>query len=176
MTTRWIQQGGENVYDEWSLTALLGNQAQKVLSDHWNSWIVESDIEIMRTAGINTLRIPMGYWAWIPTTAGEPYLAQAGQIQQFERILGYASARGMYTVIDLHGLPGSQNGEESSGHNTTQPSWFSNPPNQARSDQLVVTVMNYIATSPYRAFISGLEVINEPRPYTPAQNQELSDY
>ena len=36
--------------------------------------------------------------------------------------------------------------------------------------------MNYIATSPYRAIISGLEVMNEPRPYTEGQFRELSDY
>ena len=35
------------------------------------------------------IRVPMGFWAWTPTTPEEPYLAMAGQIQQFERILGY---------------------------------------------------------------------------------------
>lgn len=36
--------------------------------------------------------------------------------------------------------------------------------------------MAYIEASPYRTAISGLEVINEPRPYTTAQIQELEDY
>lgn len=33
----------------------------------------------------------MGFWAWTPTIAEEPYLAMGGQIQQLERILGCVS-------------------------------------------------------------------------------------
>jgi glucan 1,3-beta-glucosidase len=36
--------------------------------------------------------------------------------------------------------------------------------------------MAYIENSPFRTAISGLEVINEPRPYTTSQIQELEDY
>lgn len=57
----------------------------------------------MYQQGINHLRIPTGFWAWIPTVAGEPY-ANIGQVAQVERILGYAYKRGMYALIDLHGL------------------------------------------------------------------------
>lgn len=78
-------------------------------------------------SGINHLRIPTGFWAWIPTVDGEPYLnCQSCYQAQMDRVLSYAHARGMYAVIDLHGLPGSQNGEQASGHNTTTPAFFNN--------------------------------------------------
>lgn len=39
---------------------------------------------------------------------------QAAYQAQLDRVLSYAHARGMYAVIDMHGLPGSQNGEQTS--------------------------------------------------------------
>lgn len=124
----------------------------------------------------DNFRIPLPFWAFIPTLPTEPYVALAGQAEQLLRVLSYLSKRGMYALLDLHALPGSQNGEESSGQNTTSPAWFGNVVNQARSDQLVLAVLDFIANSPWRGTIAGLEVINEPRPYTPAQNAELADY
>ncbi|KAM0790616.1 hypothetical protein ACM66B_004479 [Microbotryomycetes sp. NB124-2] len=182
---RWMHEdwftevGGADSYDEWSFSQHIGDQGalQDVLEQHWLTWITEDDIQTMYEQGINHLRIPTGFWAWIPTVEGEPYLNnQTAYQEQINRILGYAYARGMYAVIDLHGLPGSQNGEQTSGHNTTTPSWFNNDVNQGRSDDTVKAVLDFIGTTPFRSIISGLEVINEPRPYTPAQVQEIEDY
>ena len=30
--------------------------------DHRNTWITEDDFEIMSSAGINAVRVPVGYW------------------------------------------------------------------------------------------------------------------
>ncbi|KAM0756218.1 glycoside hydrolase [Meredithblackwellia eburnea MCA 4105] len=178
---RWMDEdwfiglAGEDAWDEWDFSQNLGANATAALQAHYNSWITEADIELMHTNGINQLRIPTGFWAWIPTVSGEPYV-NAGQVAQLERVMGYAHARGMYVVIDLHGLPGSQNGEESSGHNTTSPTWFQSTINQNRSDATVQAVLDFVAKTPYRTVVAGLEVINEPRPYTTTQYQTLSNY
>lgn len=105
---------------------------------------------------LSKLRIPTGYWSWIPIASGEPYV-NANELKYLEQAMAWSHARGMRVLIDLHGLPGSQNGEESSGHNTTSPAWFGNTVNQGRSDALVVAVMDWIAKSPYRSTVVGLE-------------------
>lgn len=134
-------------------------------------------MDIMFQHGINHIRIPTGFWAWIPTTGDEPYVNNTAAYQaQIDKVLGWAYARGMYAVIDLHGLPGSQNGEQASGHNTTTPAWFNNPVNMGRSDASVAAVAEYISNSPFRTIISGIQPINEPRPYTDSQTDELRDY
>lgn len=47
--------------DEWTLTQSLGtDQAQTVLSNHWNTWIVEDDFNQIAAAGLNHVRIPIG--------------------------------------------------------------------------------------------------------------------
>ena len=54
-------------------------------------------------------------------------------------------------------LPGSQNGEESSGHLTESPAWFGNTVNQGRSDATVAAVIAWLETNPYRSVVSGIE-------------------
>lgn len=162
---------------------VLGQErGRAALIEHFETWVTEDDIQQMFEYGINHLRIPTGFWAWIPTIEGEPYLNDTSVYQeQIERILGYAYARGMYAIIDCHGLPGSQNGEQSSGQLTTTPSWFggsasSETPSQTRSDQMVTAITEWLAKTPYRSVVTGIEVINEPRPYTDDQIVQLQNY
>lgn len=183
-TVNAVQPGaGATAMDEWSFMEILGQErGRAALLEHFETWATEDDIETMFQYGINHLRIPTGFWAWIPTIEGEPYLNDTSLYQaQIERVLGYLYDRNMYAIIDCHGLPGSQNGEQSSGHLTTEPSWFggnasTETPNQIRSDQMVVAITEWLAKTPYRSVVTGIEVINEPRPYTPDQIVQLKNY
>lgn len=53
------------------------------------------------------MRVPIGYWAW-DVGAGEPYIQ--GQLPYLRRAVTWAQNYGLKLVIDLHGVPGSQNG------------------------------------------------------------------
>jgi glucan 1,3-beta-glucosidase len=64
-------------------------------------------------AGLNHVRIPIGYWAY-DISAGEPY--HQGQVQYLDNAIGWARNHGLKVLIDLHGAPGSQNGYDNSGH------------------------------------------------------------
>ncbi|ELU38124.1 hypothetical protein AG1IA_07847 [Rhizoctonia solani AG-1 IA] len=37
-------------------------QADKVFNEHWATWFTEKDADIIKNAGLNTIRIPLGYW------------------------------------------------------------------------------------------------------------------
>ncbi|BGP50348.1 hypothetical protein JCM10450v2_006267 [Rhodotorula kratochvilovae] len=174
---------GATVVDEWGLCQTLGqDRCREALTAHWDTWITEKDFDMMIEYGINHFRLPTGFWAWIPTIEGEPYLNDQALYQaQIEKILSWAYNRGMYVLLDAHGLPGSQNGEQTSGHLTTEPSWFggsadTETPNQIRSDAMVVAMTEFLARTPYRSVVTGLEVINEPRPYTDDQVVQLQNY
>lgn len=79
----------------------LGENALSVMTEHWSTWVTEADIESAHQAGINHLRIPVGYWAFLDNTENEPYLFKSGQLQFLEDCLGWAYKRGMYAIIDL---------------------------------------------------------------------------
>ncbi|POW03680.1 hypothetical protein PSHT_11572 [Puccinia striiformis] len=172
MVEDWfVEKAGPNSWDEWSFTIAQGDNAAKLLDEHWSTWVTEADVEKLYQAGINTFRIPIGYWIFVETVPPEPYI-QTGQLDYLERLCGWAYARDMYIILDLHGLPGSQNGEQQSGHNTTSPNFFQ-PLQQARSDQTIKAVVDWIGSSAYYSIISGIEVVNEPRPYTTEQRAML---
>lgn len=66
----------------------------------------------MAAVGLNTVRIPIGYWAFT-LNEGDPYIQ--GQAEHLDRAIGWARKAGLKVWIDLHGAPGGQNGFDNSG-------------------------------------------------------------
>lgn len=92
-----------------------GGSARALLERHWDTWITEKDFQWMASIGINTVRLPLGYWH-LPTehTSGTPY-ESVGHIYEGAwlrviRTVSIAAEHGIGVLIDLHGAPGSQNG------------------------------------------------------------------
>ena len=87
--------------DEYTLTKILGKTAAKAkLSQHWNSWITQDDFRQIAAAGLNHVRIPLGYWSVIARD-GDPYVQGASEV--LRRALDWAQAAGLKVMIDLHG-------------------------------------------------------------------------
>lgn len=149
-----------NAVDEWTFCQQASNPAQ-ALTDHWNSWITENDFKILASVNANHVRIPVGYWAFIQPDSGEPYVS-TGQKAQIERILGYCNTYGLYAIIDLHGLPGSQNGQDHSGHAGSVGFYSSyNVQRGLNTVQAVVNWMNGLNPT-LKARIASIESANEP--------------
>lgn len=104
---------GNAAKDEWTFTEILGKDAAKSrLQDHWNSWFTQDDFNQMAAAGLNHVRIPIGYWSVIPRD-GDPYVQ--GAYDKLGEALDWAAGAGLKVMIDLHGAPESQNGFDNSG-------------------------------------------------------------
>ncbi|ORY80463.1 glycoside hydrolase superfamily [Protomyces lactucae-debilis] len=162
MDPTWFDQASGNVgaVDEWTFCQALGTAGcTSQLQQHWASWVTQSDISQLASAGLNTLRIPVGFWAFIDPIAGEPYV-RSTQLQELSRVLGYARASGMTVTLDLHGLPGSQNGADHSGH-IGEIAWYTSA-NQQRSLQTVQAAATWLAGSGFAGTVTAFEVANEP--------------
>ncbi|WFD43801.1 hypothetical protein MPSI1_002465 [Malassezia psittaci] len=167
----WMTQvGGENAYDEWTMSQNLGQDKMRdVLNEHMATWFKESDMDSFQKAGINMIRIPIGYWPFLSTSqTNEPYV-NASQLDYLSVALNWAWQRKMYVLVDLHGLPGSQNGDQSSGHNMSLSStgnndvpWFTTA-NQDLSKTAVTNMLNWLSNHPARSVISGVTTVNEPQ-------------
>ncbi|KAF2202047.1 glycoside hydrolase [Delitschia confertaspora ATCC 74209] len=104
---------GNAAKDEYTLTQILGkDEAYNTLSNHWNTWITQGDFSEIANAGLNHVRIPIGYWSIIPID-GEPFVQ--GAYDKLGKALDWAAAAGLKVMIDLHGASGSQNGFDNSG-------------------------------------------------------------
>jgi glucan 1,3-beta-glucosidase len=101
ITPSIFEQAGDSAVDEYTLTSILGkDEALSRLSAHWNSWITEDDFRQIAAAGLNHVRIPVGYWAITPLD-GEPYVQ--GQLSLLDQAITWASTYGIKVLIDLHG-------------------------------------------------------------------------
>lgn len=146
---------GNSAIDEWTFTEQLGKDAAKSkLQNHWNSWITQADFNQMAAAGLNHVRIPIGYWSVIPR-AGDPYVQ--GAYEKLGEALNWASDAGLKVMIDLHGAPESQNGFDNSGKYGGV-NW-----QKGDSVQYTINVLNKIrddyASHPA---VSAIELLNEP--------------
>ncbi|KAF2465307.1 glycoside hydrolase [Lindgomyces ingoldianus] len=150
---------GNGAVDEYTLTQELGKDAaHSKLSQHWNSWITQDDFNQIAGAGLNHVRIPIGYWSIIPID-GEPYVQ--GAYDMLGKALDWAEGAGLKVMIDLHGAPGSQNGFDNSGrYGSIQ--WT-----QGDSVQHTLNVLNKIrddhASHPA---VSAIQLLNEPMGYS----------
>ena len=102
-----------NSNTEYTYTQILGkDEASRRLEQHWSSFYSEQDFVLMKQYGLNTVRIPVGYWSVAPLE-GDPYVQ--GAYEHLKTVVGWAGNQGMTVMIDLHGAPLSQNGFDNSG-------------------------------------------------------------
>ena len=92
--------GDPNIVDEYTLTQKLGANARSTLQAHWDSFINESDFQAIARAGLNHVRIPIGYWA-VEKHEGDPYVD--GQIEYLDKAVQWATDAGLNVMVDLHG-------------------------------------------------------------------------
>ncbi|KAK8853029.1 hypothetical protein IAR55_003730 [Kwoniella newhampshirensis] len=162
VTEPWISPSlySSGADDEWSLCNGLGKRScSSVLQSHWESFFTRDDIVDIKAAGLNSLRIPVGYWA-VDVTDFEPYVT--GQYPYLIRAVNWARELGLTVLIDLHGAPGSQNGQDNSG--LIGPVLFqTNTSNGDRSLNVLRNLTEEFSRDIYGGVVTGIELLNEPR-------------
>lgn len=108
---KWMAPGPfeglpNHIDDEYKLCKHLGYQeAERRLKSHRETWVTEQDIIQLKNAGINFVRIPIGYWAF-EIKDGEPWVW--GSWWHAKNAAGWCRKHGIQVMMDLHGAPGSQ--------------------------------------------------------------------
>ena len=59
--------------DEYDLSIALGDSMAETIEEHYRTFITERDFAEIAAAGLNWIRLPIGFWA-IETWTGEPFL------------------------------------------------------------------------------------------------------
>jgi len=107
--TEWSNMGcGASLSEFDCVTALGQDQANAVFQNHWNTWITKNDITQMQSYGLNTIRIPVGYWMMESIVYTDSEHFPQGGLNFLEQVCGWASDAGFYIIIDMHGAPGAQ--------------------------------------------------------------------
>lgn len=114
--------------------------------------------------GINTVRLPIGYWSLGPTYCqGTPFepvaAAYVNSWARVVRAINWAEKHGLGVLVDLHGAPGSQNGQGHSGVSDGIQGLFDNPTNV----QLTLNILTYLVQQLVKVNnVVGIQLLNEP--------------
>jgi hypothetical protein len=107
--TAWSDMGCGGQKSEFDCVSSLGQaKANSAFASHWSSWITQDDIAEMVSYGLNTIRVPVGYWMREDLVYSDSEHFPQGGLQYLENLCGWASDAGLYIIIDLHGAPGAQ--------------------------------------------------------------------
>ncbi|WWC59257.1 uncharacterized protein I303_101807 [Kwoniella dejecticola CBS 10117] len=162
LTEEWITPSlyTNDAADEWHLCAELGKKkCLSVLESHWRSFFTRDDFEEIKSAGLNSVRIPIGYWA-VDVLEAEPYVS--GQYPYLIQAVNWATELGLSVLLDLHGAPGSQNGQDNSGLIGVT-SFYSNTSNIDRTLNVLKNLTEEFTQDIYGGTVIGIELLNEPR-------------
>ena len=89
-------------------TALGKEEANRQLRQHWKTWVTEEQILNLKRTGVDTVRIPVGDWMYVPY---EPFIGcMDGSIEELDRVIDLIHKYDMKVVIDIHAMIGSQVG------------------------------------------------------------------
>lgn len=100
---------GTGALDEYSYCLQANTAAKERLKGFRDSFITEQDFVWLANQGIDAVRLPVGYWLFGDQ---EPYMETVSYV---DRVFSWAQKHGLSVLLDLHGVPGSQNGEMHSG-------------------------------------------------------------
>lgn len=149
------------VIDEYTLGQQVDTAtATSMLQAHWGSWVSAADFQRLAALGFNTVRIPIGFWAF--DTFDTPYI-KAGQEGYLDGAIDWARSAGLKVWIDLHGAPLSQNGFDNSGQrlDDSTPGWLTGDSyNQTLS--VLNTIAQKYAQPAYQDTVVAIELVNEP--------------
>jgi len=151
------------VGDEYSLCAKLGpKEAAATLEKHYSTFITEDDFKTIAQAGLDHVRIPFSYWA-VKTFDNDPYVAGASW-RYLLRGIEWARKYGLRVKLDLHGVPGSQNGWNHSGREG-KVNWILGTDgslNAQRTLDIHKQLSKFFAQDRYKNVVVFYGLVNEP--------------
>lgn len=144
---------GTDAEDEIWLNRLLSHEElERRYESHRRTYITREDFENIKKMGLDYVRIPVPFFIF-----GD-YENYIGCIEYLDMAFKWANASGIKILIDLHTVPGSQNGFDNGGLSGVCKF------GQNRADvEFVLTVLECLAARYANdKALWGIEVLNEP--------------
>ncbi|QFY06644.1 cellulase family glycosylhydrolase [Nonomuraea phyllanthi] len=121
------------------------------------SFFTEDDAALLAGLGMNCVRIPVNYRHW--ESDERPFEIDPRGFRHLDRVIGLLGAHGIYSVIDLHALPGSQNQHWHSDNPTHVAGFWQHRHFQDRAVHLWEVIADHYRDNPW---VAGYNPVNEP--------------
>jgi len=165
----WLDMGGQScevcstcIASESAFAKAYPDTVDTIFAKHWDTWFTQDDVNTLKAAGINTVRVPLGYWI-VEALVDRPHESYPrGGLNYLRRGLSWLKDAGIQVILDHHALPGVQvPGEMFTGNCTTDVQFYT-PYNYHRALvwTAVMTVFSHLA--PDFESVFAIEAVNNP--------------
>ena len=153
---------GCSTKSEFDCVSSLNDQskANTDFQGHWEDWLSPSDFTQMVSYGLNTVRVPIGYWFLESIVDSSEHFAQGGEAY-LDQVIGWAKDAGLYVIVVLHGAPGAQVTDPFTGQDNPDPGFYSDY-NYGRAYQWLQWMTNKVHTNGNYSTVGMIELVNEP--------------
>ncbi len=136
----------------WMARTMEPDAMARLLKKHRDSYVTEADFAEIKRHGANLVRLPVPYFVFGDRP---PFI---GCIEYVDRAMDWAEQHELPILLDLHTVPGSQNGYDNGGI-TGVCKWCKQP----EEVQFALSVLERLAKRyGHRAGLWGIQIVNEP--------------
>jgi aryl-phospho-beta-D-glucosidase BglC (GH1 family) len=140
------------------LKKVLGEKKYNLYFDtFYKNYFTEPDAEYIHSLGLNLVRIPINYRLFEDDM--NPGVIKERAFEYLDRVIELCAKHRIYTIIDLHALPGCQNQHWHSDNPTHIASFWLYKDFQDRALHLWEVIAKHYKDQPW---VAGYDLINEP--------------
>jgi endoglucanase len=149
--------GNEEAMRE-GLLEVLGEKKYNLFFNHFlESYFTAPDAEYISSLGLNLVRIPINYHLFEDDM--NPGVIREDGFKHLDRVIDLCAEHHIYTIIDLHALPGFQNQHWHSDNPTHKALFWKHKDFQDRALHLWEVIAGRYRDQPW---VAGYDLINEP--------------
>jgi len=144
---------------------------QSLIKTFQQSWITTADLDNIKNAGFNVVRAPIwwGQFYLLNNQTASGWRADAFEVLDW--LVNACAARGIYVIIDMHGVVGGQSFSDDTGR-SGQNQYWTNGDFQGDTAYMWWQIANHYKGNPT---VAGYDLINEPIG-TPSSDTVLNLY
>ena len=140
------------------LLNVLGEKKYNLYFDTFlKNYFTEPDAAYIQSLGLNLVRIPINYRLFEDDM--NPGVIKEGAFAYLDSVIAMCARHQVYTIIDLHALPGAQNQHWHSDNPTHVASFWTHKEFQDRALHLWEVIAKRYKNQPW---VAGYDLINEP--------------
>src|SRR5262249_53986053 len=129
--------------------------ADSLINTYEDAWVTTQDLDNIKALGMNVIRLPF----WYRNLEDEDGTWRAGAFDRLDWLVTNAWARGIYTILDFHGVVGGQSTAEHTGRVRPTAEFWSNTTDQQRTTDIWQQIAAHFQGNPG---VAGYDLMNEP--------------
>ena len=149
--------------DTYTVMQTLNNRfgvatEQSLINSYQQHWITTTDLDNIRNLGFNLIRVPVWYGQFYDLNNISNSGWRSDAFNELDWVVSNAAQRGIYTIIDMHGVVGGQSKSDDTGR-AGQNLYWSDSNDQGNTAWMWWQIASHYNGNPN---VAGYDLINEP--------------